>query len=99
MCVFDQPYRKYRTNHGCGLLLYLNSDLAHVRRPDPEILLLRIDMFLSPKTADVNFFNQMNLSIEKAYDVTKNLIIVGDLNEDLLSPNFHNLQNILLINS
>ena len=56
-------------------------------------------MFHSPKTADVNFFNQLNLNTEKAYDVTKNLIIIGDLNKDLLRPNFHNLQNILLVNS
>ena len=38
----------------------------------------------------MNFFNNLNLNIEKAYDVSKNLIIVGDLNEDLLNPNFHN---------
>ena len=57
------------------------------------------DLFYSPKTADVNFFNQLNLNTEKAYDVTKNLIIIGDLNKDLLRPNFHNLQNILLVNS
>ena len=31
--TFDQPYRRDRTNHGGELLVYLNSDLAHVRRP------------------------------------------------------------------
>ena len=27
------------------------------------------------------------------------MVIVGDLNEDLLNPNFHNLKDVLLINS
>ena len=29
----------------------------------------------------------------------KNIIIVGDLNEDLLNPNIYNLRNFLLLNS
>ena len=33
---FNEPYRKYRTNHGGGLLLYLNAELLHTRRPDLE---------------------------------------------------------------
>ena len=33
---FEIPYRKSRTNHGGGLLMYFNSNLAHVRRPDLE---------------------------------------------------------------
>ena len=40
-----------------------------------------------------------NLNIERALEHSKNLIIVGDLNEDQLNPNFHNLKNVLLINS
>ena len=82
--TFDQPYRKDRTNHCGGLLVYLNSDLAHVRRPDLEFFyeesiwvevkvsnnIYLLGLLYSPKTADVNFFNQLNLNIEKAYDVT-----------------------------
>ena len=57
-------------------------------------------MFYSPRTADTNFFNDLNKNIEKAYDFTKqNVIIVGDLYEDLLNPNFHNLKDLLLLNS
>ena len=33
---FEIPYRKDRTNHGGGLLMYFNSNLAHVRKPDLE---------------------------------------------------------------
>ena len=36
---------------------------------------------------------------QKSIGNSKNLIIVGDLNEDLLNLNFHNLKDVLLINS
>ena len=35
----------------------------------------------------------LNRNIEKALDVTNNVIIVGDINVDLLSPNVHNLKD------
>ena len=38
-------------------------------------------------------------NIEKALYVTNNVIIVGDINVDLLSPNVHNLKDILILNS
>ena len=45
-----------------------------------EIFLLVF--FYSPSTADAQFFNNLNLNIERALEHSKNLIIVGDLNED-----------------
>ena len=51
------------------------------------------------RTADVNVFHNFNLNLEKTMEVTKNIIIVGDLNEDLNDKNFHHLTDILPINS
>ena len=34
---FSVPYRKDRTNHGGGILVYINNDLLHKRRHDLEI--------------------------------------------------------------
>ena len=34
--MYDDPYRKDRTNHGGGLLKYLNTDLVHTRGQDLE---------------------------------------------------------------
>ena len=31
-------------------------------------------------------------------DISNNIIILGDMNEDLLNPNMHNLKNVLLLN-
>ena len=61
--------------------------------------LFLFDLFYSPSTADAQFFNSFNLKIEKALKHSKYLITVGDPNEDLLNPNFHNLKDVLLINS
>ena len=53
----------------------------------------------SPKTSDAKFFEQLNLNIEAALEISKNIIIVGDFNEDLLNDNKHYLKDVLLINS
>ena len=58
-----------------------------------------IGLFYSPTTADSIFFNNFNTNIENASEISRNLILVGDLNEDLLNTNYHNLRDILLINS
>ena len=110
---YSIPYRKDRTNHGGGILVYLNSSLLHTKRTDLEIFcnesiwvevkakneMLLIGIFYSPTTADSHFFNSLNLNIEKAFEISKNLILVGDLNEDLLNPNYHNLKDLILVNS
>ena len=35
--VYDVPYRKYRTNHGGGILVYLNENIISQRMADLEI--------------------------------------------------------------
>ena len=35
--TFAEPYRKDRTNHGGGVMIYFNSQLIHVRMADLEI--------------------------------------------------------------
>ncbi|MCG8048754.1 MAG: endonuclease/exonuclease/phosphatase family protein [Candidatus Thiodiazotropha taylori] len=111
--MYDKPYRKDRTNHGGGLLVYINSELIHTRRTDleiycPESIWVEIKtnnvnyllgLFYSPRTADATFFENLNLNIEKAYDFTKNLIILGDLNEDLFNDNYRNLKDLIILNS
>ena len=111
--LFDTPHRKVRSNHGGGPLVYINSEIIHTRKPELEIfcdesiwveikvnnLLYLLGLFYSPTTANVYFFNNLNLNIEKALEVSRNVIIVGDLNEDLSNPNFHNLKDVLMLNS
>ena len=56
-------------------------------------------MFYSQRTADAIFFDSLNKNIEKALDITDNIIILGDMNEDLPNPNTHNLKDVLLLYS
>ena len=110
---YNEPYRKDRNSHGGGLLMYLNSNLIHCRRPDLEIFCPEsiwaeikvkhdtylIGLFYSPVTSEATFLNSFSSNIEKALDLTKDMILVGDLNEDLLNLNYRNLRDTLLINS
>ena len=94
-------------------MVYLSYELVNKRRLDlegnwnesiwAEIKVNRqiylIGTFYSPRTSDANFFDSLNKNIEKALDITNNVIIVGDMNEDLLNPNVHNLKDILILNS
>ena len=45
------------------------------------------------------FFERLNQNLEIALDITKNVVIMGDFNEDILNRNNQNLKNVLLINS
>ena len=90
---FDAPYRKDRNMHGGGLLLYINSSLVHRRRPDLEIFceefvwaevkvkqdIYQIGLFYNPTTADNMCFNDFDANIEKALEISRKLILVGDL--------------------
>ena len=92
---YDIPYRKDRTNHSGGLLMYFSSELAYTRiigletfwneslwveiKVNRDICL--ISLFYSPRTADTIFFDSLNKNIEKALVITNNIIILGDMNE------------------
>ena len=93
--------------------MYLNSELVHNHKTELEVYWdesiwakikvkntnFLVGLFYNPKPHDLNIFNCLNLNIEKALVVSKNLIILGDMNEDLLNPNFHNLKDVIIINS
>ena len=48
---------------------------------------------------NTSFWDNFNISIYKALDISKDIIIVGDLNDDLLNPNCRHLKNIMLLNN
>lgn len=111
--VYDSPYRKDRTNHGGGILVYCNKSIISQRMPDLEVFwhesiwvkikqkadVFLLGVFYSPKTSDARFFERLNENIEAASELSKNIIIVGDFNEDLLNDAKHYLKDILLVNS
>ena len=91
----------------------MNKDLVHSRITDLEAYcnesiwekkivvnsnIYLIGIFYSPETGDKDFFRNFNLNIEAAFNISKNVIILGDLNEDLLNGNFHNLKDTVVLN-
>ena len=102
-----------RKDHGGGICVYLSSSLLHQRVMELETFCeesiwisitfkrrkVLIGTFYSPKISDSLFFEKFNKNIEKAYEITHNIVILGDLNEDLFNPNFRKLKYILNINS
>ena len=110
---FDSPYNKDRTNHAGGVLVYLSNDLLHKRKAELEIFCdesiwvenkarnktVLLGIFYSPRTSDANFLNGLNRNIEKALEISTNVIVLGDLNEDLLNPNVHGLKDVMILNS
>ena len=110
--AYSSPYRKDRTNHGGGILKLKFTPCSKARpwdilrwihpdRSQGKIWIISdwSFFFYSPTTSNSQFFNSLNINIEKASEYSKNLILVGDLNEDLLNPNFHNLKDLIIINS
>ena len=46
--------------------------------------------FYNPRTSGAKLSDSIK-NMERAFDTKNNMIIVGDMNEDLLNPNVHNL--------
>lgn len=110
---FSSIYRKDRSCHSGGLLMYVSQILWSKRRDDLEttsvhsmwvelrlynISLLLCNCYRSPNTP-VHFWNDLNINIERAIDCTENITIVGDLNEDLLNTSNRHLHNVMLLNN
>lgn len=106
-------YRRDFTAHSSGIAVYVSNGLYSHRRLDlespsiqstwVEITFHSIKVLLCtayrPPDSRVSFWEEFNVNIENALDVNPNIIIVGDLNENLFNNNLVNLKNILLINN
>ena len=108
--TLDKLYRKDRTNHGGGI----SSSLLHQRVIklietvcEESILIsialtqskLLIGTFYSLQTSDLVFAENFNVIIGKANEITNNIVILCNLNEDLLNTNLKKLKDILIIHS
>ncbi|MCG8048709.1 MAG: hypothetical protein N0E48_24380, partial [Candidatus Thiodiazotropha endolucinida] len=98
---FNDPYRIDNTAHSGGLLVYISINLLCKRRPELEHIsiqsiwteikfkdssLILCNIYRPPNT-QVQLWDEFYVSIENALDSCSNLIIVGDLNENLLNVN------------
>ena len=88
---FDSPYRKDRTNHVGGVLIcvmtWLTSEKLNWKfsatnqssgwRLRPAMNRSSSAFFYSPRTSDANFLNGLNRNIEKALEISTNVILLG----------------------
>ena len=67
-----------------------------IKQKGDSILLCNI---YRPPGTPVSFWHRLNVSIEKALDASKRIIIVGDLNENQLNVQNYHVKDILTINN
>lgn len=60
--------------------------------------ILICNLYRAPNTP-VSFWERFNLVLEKALEISKNIIVVGDINEDQLQDRNHHLKDIMYLNS
>lgn len=105
-------FRKDVSAHSSGLLIYVSDGLLVERKAELEAnldeslwiqirhkgeLLLLCNTYRPPNTP-ANFWNRLNVAIDRAFEISTNIVIVGDLNEDQLNIHYHNLKDIMLLN-
>ena len=110
---FSDPIRFDRSAFSSGLMIYVSNKLVCKRLNDLEnqsidtiwteikyktTSIILCNVYRAPNT-NVSFWDTFNISIEKALDISKEVIIVGDLNDDLLNPNCRHLRNVMLLNN
>jgi len=55
-------------------------------------------VYTAPKSP-VSFWDDLNISMERALDVNTNVVLLGDLNENLFNDSLMNLRNVIFINN
>ena len=60
---------------------------------------MKCELCFNELSQNRHIYTTFNLNIEAAFNISKNVIILGDLNEDLLKDNVHNLKDTLVLNS
>lgn len=89
-------FRKDLTSHSGGLMTYVANEFLSKRRPDLESVniqtlwtevkyinwtLLICNVYRPPNSL-VSFWHHLNVTLEKAFEYSNKIIIVGDINED-----------------
>lgn len=98
---YKTPIRKDRDiNNGGGLMIYLKHNIFSKRRSDLEnnsiecvwleIRSLKskflLGLFYRPPNSSIEFWNHFENSLESASEQNMDMIVLGDFNEDILSP-------------
>ena len=91
--------RKDRNASGCGIGCYIKGSISYTRRSDLEqrnleVLWIEIKLKQSqpwfvcivyrPPNSTIDFFETLENNIERANDITSNIVVLSDLNCNIL---------------
>ncbi len=110
---YNNLYRKDNTAHSGGLLVYVTSSIPSRRIIDLEIILPEsiwveikdksnkylICNVYRPPHYGVEFWDRMNICLERASEIGTRIVLVGDINEDQLNPTNTKFKNVLMLNN
>ena len=106
---FHEPVRKDRNAFGGGVMLYISKHTAFKRLVNLENIhdeTIWIKLFLPQKSVilcvvyrpeynNIPFWQRFDQSVEMALDVSSKVIIIGDVNENLLSSKKLSISNLM----
>ena len=109
---YHELFRKDFSSHSSGLIVYVKQSLLSRRILDLEnprlhTVWLEVKLhnfntlvccFYRPPNSDVTFWNDFEIMIDKALDLNKNVIMLGDINEDQFKHNARLSQSVSLYN-
>ncbi len=110
---YGPPYRKDKSAHSGGILVYVAEHLLSERIPNletfwDECLWVKINIkhntyfictIYRPPSSPVEFWEMLNRNIETVIETSNNIILLGDINEDQMNEHNHKLKDILVLNS
>ena len=91
------PYRKDRTKHGGGIMVFVKNDLITKRKQEFEsdsVEIVSLELTISrkkwiifsfyrpPKSNIANFFSELSKCVDKATRRYENVVLMGDTNID-----------------
>ena len=108
---FNSIHRKDSTSHSGGLLVYISNCLVSKRLLNLETILPEsiwieirdqersylICTIYRPPNAHVEIWNRIDMCLEKAFELSNNIILLGDINEDQLNMSTNKFRDILTL--
>ncbi len=106
-------FRKDISAHSIGFLIFTSSNVCPKRIIDLEIYLpesLWIEVkdhnqtylictTYRPPNSPVDYWERLNVCLEKAAEISNNIILTGDVNEDQLNNSNHKFRDLLSLNT
>ncbi len=110
---FRSPFRKYKSVYSGGILVYVADHILSERMANVEIfwdesvwikVTTRQDSYYvctiyRQPSSGIEFWDLLDRNLEFISEISNNIVVVGDINEDQLNVRNHKLKDIMLVNT